>query len=156
MKRIFLVLGMLLLVLVAVATIRTIRFVPSNSDAAAIAPLAVKNDSMLAEHLAGAIRIRTVSYQDSTIRSAALGELHAYLARIFPRTHATLAHEVVGDANLLFTWAGADTSLEPIVMMAHLDVVPVEPGSERAWTHTPFSGDIAEGFIWGRGTMRAR
>ena len=153
MKRIFLVLGMLLLVLVAVATIRTIRFVPSHSEAVAIAPLPVKNDSMLAEHLAGAIRIRTVSYQDSTIRSAALGELHAYLARIFPRTHATLGHEVVGDANLLFTWAGADTTLEPIVMMAHLDVVPVEPGSERAWTHPPFSGEIAEGFIWGRGTM---
>jgi carboxypeptidase PM20D1 len=39
------------------------------------------------------------------------------------------------------------------VMMAHLDVVPVEPGSERLWTHPPFSGDIADGFIWGRGAL---
>ena len=144
---------MLLLVLVAVATIRTIRFVPSHSEAVAIAPLPVKNDSMLAEHLAGAIRIRTVSYQDSAPRRAALTALHAYLASIFPRTHATLAHEVVGDASLLFKWAGTDTTLEPIVMMAHLDVVPVEPGSERDWTHPPFSGDIADGFIWGRGSL---
>ncbi|MDP9202431.1 MAG: M20/M25/M40 family metallo-hydrolase [Gemmatimonadota bacterium] len=153
MKRIAIVLGMVLLVLVAVVTLRTIRFVPSHSDTAAIAPLTSKNDSVLAEHLAGAVRIRTVSYQDSTPRRAALAELHAYLARTFPRTHATLGHEVVGDSNLLFTWAGTDTTLEPIVMMAHLDVVPVEPGSERAWTHPPFSGDIADGFIWGRGTM---
>ena len=153
MKRIFLVLGVLLLALVAVATIRTIRFVPSHSEAAAIAPLPVKNDSMLAQHLAGAIRIPTVSYQDSAPRRAALTALHAYLASIFPRTHATLAHEVVGDASLLFKWAGTDTTLEPIVMMAHLDVVPVEPGSERDWTHPPFSGDIADGFIWGRGSL---
>mgnify|MGYP001554356785 FL=1 len=38
-------------------------------------------------------------------------------------------------------------------MMAHMDVVPVEPGSESAWTHAPFSGDIADGFVWGRGTL---
>ncbi len=153
MKRIAIVLGVALLVLVVVVTLRTIRFVPSHTETTAIPPLSSRNDSALAEHLAGAIRIRTVSYQDSTLRRAALAELHAYLANTFPRTHATLAHEVVGDANLLFTWAGTDSALEPIVMMGHLDVVPVEPGSERLWTHPPFSGDIADGFIWGRGTL---
>jgi len=153
MKRIAIVLGLGLLVVAIVVTLRTIRFVPSRIDTTAIPPLSAKNDSTLAEHLAGAIRIPTLSYQDSTPRRAALAELHAYLANIFPRTHATLAHEVVGDSNLLFTWAGSDTTLEPIVMMGHLDVVPVEPGSERLWTHPPFSGDIADGFIWGRGTL---
>ncbi|MBK5187032.1 MAG: M20/M25/M40 family metallo-hydrolase [Gemmatimonadaceae bacterium] len=39
------------------------------------------------------------------------------------------------------------------MMMSHLDVVPVEAGSENAWTHAPFSGDIADGFVWGRGTL---
>jgi carboxypeptidase PM20D1 len=37
--------------------------------------------------------------------------------------------------------------------MAHLDVVPVETGTEDQWTHPPFSGEIADGFIWGRGSM---
>lgn len=153
MKRIAIVLGLLLLVLAIVVTVRTIRFVPSERDSATVAPLSAKNDSTLAEHLAGAIRIPTVSYQDSTPRRTALAQLRVYLASIFPRAHATLAHEIVGDANLLFTWAGTDTTLEPIVMMGHMDVVPVEPGSERLWTHPPFSGDIADGFIWGRGTL---
>ena len=153
MKKIAIFLGVVLLVLAIVVTLRTIRFVPSRSDTAAVAMLPAKNDSLLAEHLAGAIRIRTVSYQDSTPRQAALAELRAYLARIFPRTHAALRGEVVGDGSLLFTWTGTDTTLEPIVMMAHLDVVPVEPGSERLWTHPPFSGDIADGFIWGRGAL---
>jgi carboxypeptidase PM20D1 len=37
--------------------------------------------------------------------------------------------------------------------MAHLDVVPIAPGSEGAWTHAPFSGDSADGFVWGRGSL---
>ena len=37
--------------------------------------------------------------------------------------------------------------------MSHLDVVPVESGTEANWTHPPFSGDLADGFIWGRGTL---
>ena len=36
---------------------------------------------------------------------------------------------------------------------AHMDVVPIEPGTESSWTHPPFSGDVADGFIWGRGTL---
>ena len=153
MKKIAILLGLGLLVVAIVVTLRTIRFVPSHSDTTAVALVPAKNDSLLAEHLAGAIRIRTVSYQDSSPRQAALAELRGYLAGIFPRTHAALRGEVVGDGSLLFTWNGTDPALEPIVMMAHLDVVPVEPGSERLWTHQPFSGDIAEGFIWGRGAL---
>jgi carboxypeptidase PM20D1 len=153
MKKFALFLAVLLLALVIVMAVRTIQFVPSPSDTAAATQLPSVNDSMLAQHLAGAIRIPTVSYQDSAPRRAALTALHAYLASIFPRAHATLAHEVVGDASLLFKWVGTDTTLEPIVMMAHLDVVPVEPSSERDWTHPPFSGDIADGFIWGRGSL---
>lgn len=153
MKKFIVALGAILLILAIVVTVRTRRFVPSASDTAVVAPLHVQNDSMLADHLAGAVRIPTISYQDSAPRRAALASLHAYLERIYPRTHATLAHEVVGDANLLFKWTGTDTTLEPIVMMAHMDVVPVEPGSERDWTHPPFSGDIADGFIWGRGVL---
>jgi carboxypeptidase PM20D1 len=37
--------------------------------------------------------------------------------------------------------------------MSHLDVVPVEPGTEENWTHPPFSGRIADSFIWGRGAL---
>ena len=37
--------------------------------------------------------------------------------------------------------------------MAHQDVVPVEPGTEANWEQPPFSGAIAGGFVWGRGTM---
>lgn len=146
-------LAVLLLALVVVVTVRTVRFVPYPVSAAVRDALPAENDSLLAAHLAGAVRIPTVSYQDSTPQLVQLRALHAYLAQTFPRTHAALSHEVVGDASLLFRWAGSDSALEPIVMMAHLDVVPVEAGTESVWTHAAFSGDIADGFIWGRGTL---
>jgi carboxypeptidase PM20D1 len=37
--------------------------------------------------------------------------------------------------------------------MAHMDVVPVDPATEKSWTHGPFSGQVTDGYIWGRGTM---
>jgi len=145
--------AVLFVALVVVITVRTVRFVPYPAPADARDSLPPVNDSLVAAHLAGAVRIATVSYQDSAPQLAQLHALHAYLAQTFPRAYASLSHEVVGDASLLFRWTGSDSALEPVVMMAHLDVVPVEEGTESAWTHAPFSGDIADGFVWGRGTL---
>jgi acetylornithine deacetylase/succinyl-diaminopimelate desuccinylase-like protein len=41
-------------------------------------------------------------------------------------------------------------ALPPILLTAHLDVVEAEPAS---WTHPPFSGEIVDGFLWGRGAL---
>jgi acetylornithine deacetylase/succinyl-diaminopimelate desuccinylase-like protein len=37
--------------------------------------------------------------------------------------------------------------------MAHQDVVPIEPGTEGDWDQPPFSGALADGYVWGRGTL---
>lgn len=153
MRKIVAALAVLLLALVLVVTVRTVRFAPVRREARHDVSLPAENDSLLAAHLSGAIRFATISRQDSGPALLPMRALHAYLAQTFPRTHAALAREIVDPANLLFKWAGTDTVLEPIVMMAHMDVVPVEEGSEGAWTHPPFSGDIADGFVWGRGSL---
>jgi carboxypeptidase PM20D1 len=83
----------------------------------------------------------------------AFQRLHAYLAEAFPAVHSRLQREAVGGHSLLYTWKGADASLKPILLMGHLDVVPIEPGTEDRWTHPPFEGRVADGFIWGRGAI---
>lgn len=106
------------------------------------------------QRLAGAIRIPTVSYEDRTsIDAHQLDALADYLQKNFPKVHASLKRERVSGGSLLYTWSGKDPKAKPILLLAHMDVVPVEPGTEKQWTHAPFSGDIAEGFIWGRGTL---
>lgn len=103
------------------------------------------------ERFAAAIRIPTVSNAEAEVDLPRLEQLHALLAASFPRVHAELAREVVGGASLLYTWAGRDTAAPPVLLLGHLDVVPA--GEESRWTHPPFSGAIADGFVWGRGTI---
>jgi carboxypeptidase PM20D1 len=105
------------------------------------------------ERLAGAVRFRTISFDDRPDANAdAFLGLHDHLARAFPLVHRTLKLEKIGQFSLLYTWPGSDPSLEPVMLMAHQDVVPIAPDSEADWRHGPFSGDIAEGFVWGRGS----
>lgn len=54
-----------------------------------------------------------------------------------------------GRGNLIARLAGEGGG-PSLLMMSHLDVVPVE--DERTWTHPPFSGDLVDGKIWGRGS----
>jgi carboxypeptidase PM20D1 len=61
--------------------------------------------------------------------------------------------ELVAGHTLVYTWPGSDPSRPPIVLLAHHDVVPVTPGTERDWKHPPFDGVVAEGAVWGRGAV---
>jgi len=107
-----------------------------------------------AARLAEAIRLRTVSPEDDAEidRQEFLG-LHAFLARAFPRVHQRLRREVVGELSLLYTWEGTDSSLNPVLVSAHLDVVPVSSDTEARWTHPPFAGRVVDDHIWGRGAL---
>src|SRR5262249_56095635 len=60
--------------------------------------------------------------------------------------------EVVADYSLLYTWEGSDPKAQPIALLAHQDVVPVAPGTDKDWQHPPYDGVISDGFIWGCGS----
>jgi carboxypeptidase PM20D1 len=140
--------------LLALAAVLGLRAWGAGSQQVAVAPLppAPIDVGAAAARLGGAVRFATISYDDRPEASTdALLGLHDYLARQFPAVHRTLDVETVGHYSLLYTWRGSDPSLAPILLMAHQDVVPVAPGTERDWKHAPFSGDVAEGYVWGRG-----
>lgn len=151
-KRILALVGLALLALAAVLLVRTLGLEPEPSPAAPVEPVAVEADSVAA-HLSTAIRVATVSTADAPPDSSALATLHRVLELTYPRAHAALEREVVGGGSLLYTWPGTDSSARPILLLAHLDVVPVPPGSAVRWSEPPFEGRIADGFVWGRGAM---
>ena len=104
--------------------------------------------------MAGAIRFQTVSFEESErVDRAAFEALHSYLEQTYQAVHSALAREVINGSSLLYTWTGSEATLDPVVLMGHLDVVPVVPGTEGQWSHAPFAGDIADGFVWGRGAV---
>jgi carboxypeptidase PM20D1 len=103
--------------------------------------------------LSEAIRFATVSHQDpEQFDGAVFRAFHRFLAERFPAVHAgTIRHEI--GFSLLFEWVGREPALAPILLTSHFDVVPVPDGSEDDWTHPPFRGAIADGYVWGRGAL---
>jgi len=105
-------------------------------------------------HLSDAVRFRTVSHPDrERVDPEPFRAFHGFLEKTFPRIHRRLKKEVVGGLSLLYTWEGEEPREKPLVLAAHMDVVPVEPGTEEGWQYPPFEGCVAEGYVWGRGTM---
>lgn len=106
------------------------------------------------DHLAQAVRISTVVYADRQRNDPAdILAMHDFLKEAYPLIHERCRVEKVNDLSLLFTWEGTDTSADPIVLMGHMDVVPVEPGTEQDWLVGPFEGKTVDGELWGRGTL---
>jgi len=127
-----------------------------------VAPTAVPETDrvQMAAHLSRAIQFQTVSHAGfDPIESGSYHTVQAFLGirrllqEMYPRLHRSLKVETVQEFSLLYTWQGSDNDLAPILLGAHLDVVPVEPGSDIVWAHPPFAGQAAEGYIWGRGAM---
>lgn len=143
-----------LLLVLAIAAIRTLLLskpAPATSTASAIAV----DSRSVAQHLGAAVRFRTISYGSGVQeaeKNAALDALRGWMANTYPNFHKVAKRERIGES-LLFTWEGKNKALAPILLMAHMDVVPVVPGTERSWSHAPFSGDVAGGYVWGRGSI---
>jgi carboxypeptidase PM20D1 len=153
MKRILLFVAAAFVLLLAVLLVRASRLESRQVTAAPVSGLDVDANAV-AERLAGAVRFPTVSHeQGENVEVQAFLGLHEYLRASFPRVHQNLLRETVAGYSLLYTWPGRNRSLPPLLLLSHLDVVPVEPGTEGQWTHGAFSGDIAEGYVWGRGTL---
>lgn len=76
-----------------------------------------------------------IAYLDSVLREAGL---ETQILEKFP-----------GRPNLLARLKGTGNA-PPLLFYGHVDVVPV---TDQRWTHPPFSGDIIDGYVWGRGAL---
>lgn len=153
LSSVLVILGVLLLSAVVILIFRTFLYgrVPEQAEPAQ--GLEVQADRV-AEHLAAILRIQTISTgEDHLADHRAFGRMHAALEKIYPRLHAALHREVINQHSLLYTWVGANPDLEPVLLCAHLDVVPADPATLAEWSHLPFAGDVADGHVWGRGAL---
>ena len=101
-----------------------------------------------AEHLSKIIQVPTVSIRGRNDNTE-IYKFHDLLEQQYPNIHR-VCERVDIDGALLFIWRGKDKNRNPICLMSHQDVVPAD--SEK-WKYDAFSGKIAEGKIWGRGTV---
>lgn len=156
MKKWVLALGVGIAALAGTVAARTAMFKPDSvGDGAGItvAPAPAFDTQAAAQHLSQAVQILTVSHQDpAENQTGEWTKLHTWLTSTYPKASAVMQREELGQT-LIYTWPGSDPAAQPIIVMAHQDVVPVTPGTEQDWKHAPFSGEIAEGAVWGRGSV---
>ncbi|MFV1441160.1 MULTISPECIES: M20 family peptidase [unclassified Phaeobacter] len=137
------------MVMLAVLAINTMRYrADIRTDVAAYSLGA--DIGQATELLSRAIQFET----DSTKPDAAdFSAFTDFLQQAFPGVFAAVDLEMMAANTPLLRWQGTDPDLAPVLLAAHYDVVPIAPGSLDRWDHPPFAGVVADGYIWGRGTL---
>ena len=100
------------------------------------------------------IQIPTVSWTDRSKRDPdVFRRFQETLRQLYPQVHATLERTVISEFGLVYRWKGQDPGKKPVLFLAHYDVVPAEEKGDETWQVPPFSGEIRDGILWGRGTL---
>ena len=149
-KKLILALLALFGILVLVLVVRTVRFSSRQVVVSPVARLTLDSAALL-DRLSRAVQFRTVSSRDAAqMPGEEFQRFHDFLNEAFPQIDKQLHKETVGGHSLLYTWKGQESGVKPILLMAHMDVVPA---SGQSWRHPPFSGAFVDGYVWGRGSM---
>lgn len=144
----------LLVILTIIIVIRTIMLKPIEHVYKQLISTTDFDIEKVLVKLSKAIKCKTISYSDySKFDFSEFTKFKENLINDFPLVHKAMSLEYINEYSVLFKWEGSEANLNPGLFMAHIDVVPIEIGTEKDWTYQPFSGEITEGFVWGRGAM---
>ena len=99
------------------------------------------------EFLQQYVRMRSINPPADTAEAARLFQSELEKNGLTPKVYHSGPG---GQTNLVVRLKGRDASKKPLLLLNHLDVVPVD---ERAWGMDPFAAIVRDGFIWGRGTL---
>jgi carboxypeptidase PM20D1 len=159
LKKIFLTITAALLIFIGIILFRTFTYgaAPTASDTVALPDAPEISAETAAQNLSRAIQFETITYASGDPTAGNEGpwiELQTWLAETYPAIHAVAPPELVpGTLTQLYTWQGSNSALDPILLMAHQDVVPVNAGTQSDWEGAPFGGEVKNGYIYGRGAI---
>ena len=139
----------LLAVFIGTVLARASCFNPKPQPKTNPQPVCFDKDAAV-DALARLIRCKTVSHYDHSLEDdAEFEKLIHLLPQLYPHVFEVCEFQQLPDRALLLRWPGKQSG-NPSVMMAHYDVVPV---NEENWEMPAFDGIIADGVLWGRGTL---
>ena len=147
-------LALALLLLIAILLFNTLRiteFQPREVDKNAQWAI---DEEGANQRLSQAIQFKTVSTQIATdFDPQPFINFQHWLVANYPAVHQNAELEVINTYSLIYTLQGSDNSLKPIIIAAHIDVVPALETADSGWLQAPFSGKIHDNYIWGRGAI---
>lgn len=155
MKKILGLLALTLIVLALVMIFRASTFYTDQSGQPQAPIVDVTIDEAAAvQRFATALTYPTISHDDrSNFDAAAFTGFRDYLQSAYPLVHENMQRTIISGYSLVYYLPGSDPSLQPVLFMAHMDVVPVQDDTLAEWTHPPFDGVVEDGVVWGRGSV---
>lgn len=151
LKKIFGLLIIIIVALIAIIFFNTLTAKPWPQHKVTVL-LSLPDSAII--HMSKAIQIATISPEDTShIDTIHFNQFNQFLEKSYPLIHQQLKKTTINKYSYIYEWKGTDSNLQPIILMAHYDVVPVEPSAIKLWTVNPFSGEIKNGIIWGRGSV---
>jgi len=143
----------LIFVLTTFLLIRALNFRGSSVDVQSIPKIDILEDQV-AQHLSEVIQIQSISkIGASDVDQQPFVVIKEWIEKTYPLFSEKLDRVVINKYSLLFKWTGTENKLDPILFNAHMDVVPVDAETLGEWDRDPFSGEISDGYVWGRGTL---
>ncbi|KYG85164.1 hypothetical protein AWW67_15735 [Roseivirga seohaensis] len=150
MKKFLKAILVLLLIFVAFVLFKTFIFSSKQLEVEPVSKIKIPDSSI--QRLTEALKIKTISHEDpANFDSTAFESFNEFLKNNYPLIDSILEHKTFNQYSHLFSWRGKDLTLKPIVLMGHIDVVPI--ASPEKWSVDPFGGIVKDGVIWGRGTI---
>ncbi len=151
MKKILKVLGAMILVLAVIVIAKTLANKPTTQKN--IVTLAELPSDAIA-HMSKAIQLPTETPNDSfKFDTTTFLAYRKFVESSYPLIQKNLPRTTIDSFNYIYEWKGTDTSILPMVLMAHYDVVPVEASAVILWHAKPYGGEVKDNYIWGRGVL---
>jgi carboxypeptidase PM20D1 len=151
MKKILSILGLALIAVLTVLIVKTISNKPLGNQKE-IQLEALPQNAI--EHMSAAIQLRTETPNDDyQFDTATFMHYRKFIESTYPLIHKNLPRTIVDSFNYIYEWKGTDTTILPMVLMAHYDVVPVEASAIKLWHAKPYGGEVKDNYIWGRGVL---
>jgi carboxypeptidase PM20D1 len=153
MKTLFKLLGVLVLLLILLLLVNTLQYTPQQVAQVQQVDIPV-DESRIIANMAESIRFPTIATGDAdTQEYDAFREFVTWAEQTYSQVYEAMDLEMIAEHTILLRWQGSRPELKPILLTAHYDVVPVVPGTESEWHYPPFSGEVAQGYVWGRGAL---
>lgn len=150
MKRFLIALGLLFVLFVGFILIRTFTFSSNQLEVELVTETQMPEGAL--ERFREALQLKTISFENpADFDSTQFQLFNELLIRNYPLADSLLEHQIFSEYSHLFKWEGTKPSLNPVVLMGHIDVVPI--ASPDKWTVDPFGAEIKNDLILGRGTI---
>ncbi|MCD7973113.1 MAG: M20/M25/M40 family metallo-hydrolase [Candidatus Azobacteroides sp.] len=183
LKKLLMIILTIIFVFILVLLIRTFTYPFPKAEVAETGEVVrpdLSEESII--RFAGGIKIPTINQDAYDVADyRAFDEFKTYLIQVYPEIYKTMDTMTINGHGLVLHWKGQDAGLKPLLFLSHYDVVPVigyepeegkrtpdiykleeESGSaveepistyQEEWTYPPFSGAVANGKVYGRGTL---